>query len=149
MSYESISGADANIIPLDNFRRGLDAVRLRLMEAKETSAVRHRPSMDTVFFITGGRYEAMVNGAVGVLDAGDFLRVPEGGTYGFSDIGTMNGAMVAHRFPRGVEAGFLREIAAAMPPFSTTLPRRGTPAFARLCAIARRWGITIDTDAAA
>lgn len=105
--------------------------------------------LDTVFFITGGRFEAMVNGAVTHLGPGDFLRVPEGVAHGLRDIGAGPGTFLAHRFQSGVDSGFLHELGRALPVSATTLPSRGTRAFARLKAIARRWGVALGSNAAA
>jgi hypothetical protein len=107
------------------------------------------PGRHTVFFITGGEFEAMVNGSAGILSTGDFVRVPDGAAYGFTDIGLIPGTLLSHRFAIHIEAGFLRELAAAMPRFARVLPRRGTVEYARLKAIARRWGVSLDSNEAA
>ena len=104
---------------------------------------------DTVFFVTGGRYECMVNNAVGLVGSGEFLRVPTNAVYSFAEIGPSACSMVSHKFMRTAPSGLLREIAEALPAFAQHFPRRGTPAFARLEMIARRWGYRLDSGAAA
>ena len=104
---------------------------------------------DTVFFVTGGRYECMINNAVGLVGSGEFLRVPMDAVYSFAEVGPSACSMVSHKFMRTAPSGLLHEIATALPAFAQHFPRRGTPAFARLEIIARRWGYRLDSGAAA
>ena len=104
---------------------------------------------DTVFFVTGGRFECMVNNAVGAVGPGEFVRVAPGAVYAFAELGPGACTMVWHKFPAGAPSGLLRDIAGALPPFTPAFPRSGTPVFARLESIARRWGFRLDSNAAA
>lgn len=148
MNREHLTEPASNIVSLIDVRRKLATARLKLVDMREGMLAGGRPPCDMVFFITGGTFEAMVNGAEGVLEAPDFLRVPEGAAHGFRDIGEIPGAIASHRLTGGVPAGLLQEIAVALPPFARTFPRRGTSEFARLVMIARRWGVSLDSDAA-
>ena len=150
MTFTGLHRDHSNVVSLDEMRGQHAAARLKQgpITVVATTESRH-PARDTVFFVTGGQFKCMVNGAVGTLRSGDFVRVPEGAAYGFEDDGAMPGTKLSCRFPTPVEAGLLRELAVALPPFAQALPAAGTAAFERLAAIAHRWGYKLDSDAAA
>lgn len=104
---------------------------------------------DTVFFVTGGRYECMVNNTVGVVGRGEFVRVPADAVYSLGEMGPGACSLVSYKFASGAPSGLLRDIAGALSPFAPSFPRPGSCAFARLESIASRWGYRLDSDAAA
>lgn len=95
------------------------------------------PAGEMVFFITGGRFEVMVNGVEGIVAAGQFLRVPAQATHALRDIGELPGTFVQHRFCGAPPAQFLNEIALALPLYTLRFPPAGSAAYRRLKAIAR------------
>jgi hypothetical protein len=133
-----------NVIPLDRHRR-----RNVARPAVPAAAAGDPEGGETVFFVTGGTFEAMVNGTTAMLVAGVFVRVRDGMAHGFNDVGNTPGALLTHRFAVRVASGFLAELAAALPPFARAFPPRGTAAYARLKAIARRWGVVLGSNEAA
>lgn len=104
---------------------------------------------EVVLLVTGGRFECVVNGAMGMLRAGDFVRLSTNATYSVRDVGEVPGTIISHRFPPGLDGGFYRELVAALPPYTSSFPKRGSRAFAEIEAIAGRWGIVLDSGAAA
>jgi hypothetical protein len=144
MATELHAPAFDNVIPLDRYRQ-----RQAARQATPAGAAGEPEGGETVFFVTGGMFEAMVNGTTAMLVAGDFVRVADGMAYGFNDVGSTPGALLTHRFAVRVASGFLAELAAALPPFVRAFPPRGTAAYARLKAIARRWGVVLGSNEAA
>jgi mannose-6-phosphate isomerase-like protein (cupin superfamily) len=108
-----------------------------------------RTRKEEVFFIREGLFRCMVNGAVGMVRPGDFVRVGEGIAHAFRDVGTRPGLMFSHAFPIGVDARLLNEIGVAIPVSAREFPKAGTPEFCALCAIAIRWGVRLDDNDAA
>ena len=108
-----------------------------------------RGHKEEVFFICDGVFQCMINGAVGVTRAGDFVRVGHGSVHGFVDIGDRPGLIFSRYFPAGVDGGLLAAIGAAIPQSAREFPKPGTAEFCGLCAIAKRWGVRLDGDDAA
>jgi mannose-6-phosphate isomerase-like protein (cupin superfamily) len=46
------------------------------------------PCAETQFMVEGGTIECMVGGAIGIVRAGDFVRVPAGVPYAYRNTGT-------------------------------------------------------------
>lgn len=136
-------GRTGKLISLDDYRhrRGLD---IPAPAALCTAAV----DGETVFFITGGRFEAMVNGTTALLAAGDFLRVAAGMVHKLDDVGTLPGTFIRHRFCSSPPTQCLHEMALVLPLFATTFPPVGSPARRRLKTIARRYRVVFDIEAA-
>lgn len=108
-----------------------------------------RALKEEVFFIRAGTFQCMVNGAVGVVHAGDFVRVGHGVVHALSPIGPGPARMFSRLFPIGVDARLLIEIAAAIPASAEEFPKPGTAEFCALCTIARRWGVQLEEHDAA
>jgi len=136
----------SNIIRLADFQKRRQAVGLRLVSAGEPCAGKEK---DTVFFVTGGRFDCSVNNVTGTLRTGDFVRIADGASFAFRDTGPLAGTLVSHRFTTGIPSGFLREIGLALPPFAQSFPPRDSADFAQLMQIARRWGVIFDSETAA
>ncbi len=151
MSGTSSSPEQGNVVSLAAFRRQLQARVEGSDTADAGSGCTANPSAapDTVFFVTAGRFEWMVNGSVSTVRQGEFIRVPAGATHNYRNLAALGGSMLSHRFPGGLHAGLYRELAAALPLFATRLPARGTRLYRQLQAIARRWGIELESGAAA
>jgi hypothetical protein len=60
----------------------------------------------------------------------------------------MPGTHIQHRFISEVPSQCLREIALALPLFATRFPPAGSAAYRRLKAIARRFRVVFDIEAA-
>jgi hypothetical protein len=104
---------------------------------------------EQIFFIRAGTFQCMINGAVGVVRAGEFVRVGHGTAHAFVDVGPRPGLMFARAFPIGVDARLLNEIAAAIPASAQEFPRPGSAEFCALCTIAKRWGVQLEEHDAA
>ena len=138
--------SDSNIVSFSEARQR------RMLEKRPLGpATMPAPELrrEVVLFVTGGTFECMVNGLVGPLVAGDFVRVPAHGACSIRDIGQVPGSILSHTFQAGLDWRFLRELAEALPPHSTAIPRADSRAFARLMEIAKRWGVSLDCGAAA
>ena len=137
-----------NVVSLAAFRR-----QRRAGDGEDAAGALPCPldpgAQEIVVFVTGGRFECMVNGSVATLRAGQFCRIPAGAAHGTRDIGPIAGSLLEHRFPPGLDAGLYRELAAALPPFTRRLPPRRSQVFRQLQAIARRWGVELESGAAA
>ncbi|MGN6102869.1 MAG: hypothetical protein ACTHOR_17160 [Devosia sp.] len=149
MNQTIFSGSGNKVISLSEVKRQRAALRLVSTNDHPGTVAGDHPGRALVYFITGGRFSAMVNNVSSVLAAGDYLRVPEGIAHTLTDLGPHVGTCALHRFAIDVPGGFLREIAAALPPFSQQFPRMGTAEFTHLAAIALRWGVRLEDDAAA
>ena len=108
-----------------------------------------RALKEEVFFIRAGTFQCMINGAVGAVRAGDFVRVGHGVVHAFVDIGIAPGRMFSRLFPIGVDGQLLGEIAAAIPASAEEFPKPGTSEFCALCTIAKRWGVQLEEHDAA
>ena len=135
----------SNVIRLADFRHGQERQGLHLVRPDSSCG----GDKDTVFFVTGGRFECTINNVTGVLRTGEFVRVPNDASFVCRSIGQFRGTVLSHRFAKSIPSGFLRELALALPPFSETLPRRDSADFAALLRIARRWGVVLDSETAA
>jgi mannose-6-phosphate isomerase-like protein (cupin superfamily) len=142
------SAATDNVIYLFADRlRGRDAAAPPASHDAEPQPCRRHK--EEVFFIRRGVFQCMINGAVGVARAGDFVRIGHGLVHGFVDIGDRPGLMLSHNFPAGVDSGLLSAIGAAIPQSAQEFPKPGTAEFCGLCTIAKRWGVRLDGDDAA
>ncbi|MDR3475998.1 MAG: hypothetical protein P4M09_30505 [Devosia sp.] len=141
-------GSDSNVVSLAAARRRQQQSAGPVGEA-DAPAAGAGCAKEIVLLVTGGRFECMVNGVTGVLRGGDFLRVPAAASYVLRDVGEVRGAVVTYRFPAGLDGRFYHELAAALPPYATSFPRRGSKTFTEIEAIARRFGIVLDSGAAA
>lgn len=150
MARHADSATGDNVVYLFGARR-----KSREAELANTSAAPSempapcRARKEEVFFIREGLFRCMVNGAVGMVRPGDFVRVGEGIAHAFSDVGNPPGLMFSYAFPIGVDARLLNELAAAIPASAREFPKAGTPEFCALCAIAKRWGVRLDDNDAA
>ena len=146
MRAEVRSTLDNNVVSFAEARQRRLLAR-RLVPEATPDAI--EAGKELVLFVTGGRFECMVNGASAVLGAGEFVRVPEGAACAVRDVGRVPGSIVSHSFARGIDSRFYGEVAAALPPYSTSIPRSNSRAFAKLLEIAQRWGVSFDRGAAA
>lgn len=146
MHAEDRSTSDNNVVSFAEARQRRLLARRLVPEARSGTG---ETDKELVLFVTGGRFECMVNGAVGVLGAGEFVRVPDGAACAVRDVGSVPGSIVSHSFGVGVDSRFYGEIAAALPPYSNSIPRNNSRAFAKLAEIAQRWGVSFDCGAAA
>lgn len=137
----------SNVVRLSDFRKGRERPGPRLVQQDGSCGI--AGEKDTVFFVTGGRFECTINNVTGVLRVGDFVRVSDEASFVSRSIGQIRGTLLSHRFAKGIPSGFLRELAGALPPFSEALPRRDSADFAALLRIARRWGVVLDSETAA
>lgn len=136
------AGTTGKLISLAAYRRR------RGLQAMPVAPCAEPGRGETVCFITGGRFEAMVNGVAGLVTAGDFLRVPAGAAYSLRDVGTLPGTFIAHQFRCSPPAQCLREMAEALPLFARHFPPAGSSALRRLKAIARRYRVVFEIEAA-
>jgi|GEM_PF-3861092 len=144
MNGDGRSASDSNVVSLAEVRRQ------RLLTPNAGSAETNPGrELELVMFVTSGRFECAVNGFVAPLLMGDFVRVPPVLHFSVRDVGPLPGSIVSRHFLPGIEPGFFRELATALPRGSCQFPARSSQDYARLRDIATRWGVSLDCGAAA
>lgn len=133
----------------------LSEVRLRRQKqgAGSPAAAAAAPAVcagrEIITFVTGGHFEAMVNGVEIPLSARMFVRASVDTPTRFRDVGETPGTLLSVSFPPGIDTAFYRDLAAALPCHATAFPAEGTMGFRRLLVVARRWRVSLADHRAA